>query len=114
MLEIELSLASIGLACTFDWLLDRFPEISWADLYPRIGRWFNEFKTRESMRKHRYTLGNCEVKGAQSVNSPVGRTRPIPPIQPTEVSPGLPRTEAPARGHSKAGTFISIVAHWSP
>ena len=50
-LEKELSLASIGLACTFDWLLDRFPEISWADFYPRIGRWFNEFKTRESMQK---------------------------------------------------------------
>ncbi len=50
-LETELSLASIGLACTFDWLLDRFPGISWADLYPRIGRWFDEFKTRESMQK---------------------------------------------------------------
>jgi len=50
-LETELSLASIGLACTFDWLLERFPEISWPDLYPRIGRWFDEFKTRESMLK---------------------------------------------------------------
>ena len=50
-LETELSLASIGLACTFDWLLDRFPETNWADLYPRIGRWFDDFKTRDSMQK---------------------------------------------------------------
>ena len=50
-LESELSLASIGLACTFDWLLDRFPENDWASLYPRIGRWFDGFKTRESMQK---------------------------------------------------------------
>ena len=50
-LEKELSLASIGLACTFDWLLARFPETNWADLYPRIGRWFDDFKTRDSMQK---------------------------------------------------------------
>ena len=50
-LESELSLASIGLACMFDWLLDRFPENDWASLYPRIGRWFDGFKTRESMQK---------------------------------------------------------------
>jgi len=50
-LETELSLASIGLACTFDWLLDRFPETNWADLYPRIDRWFDDFKTRDSMQK---------------------------------------------------------------
>jgi glutathione S-transferase len=51
MLETELSLSSIGLACTFDWLLDRFPEINWTNLYPRIGRWFDGFKMRDSMQK---------------------------------------------------------------
>ncbi|MDC3058130.1 hypothetical protein OA099_02075 [Litorivicinus sp.] len=66
-LETELSLASIGLACTFDWLLDRFPEISWPGLYPRIGRWFDEFKTRESMQKTQIHSEAREVKGAQSV-----------------------------------------------
>ena len=50
-LESELSLASIGLACTFDWLLNRFPEIDWSGTYPRIAKWFDEFKLRESIQK---------------------------------------------------------------
>ena len=50
-LESELSLVSIGLGCTFDWLLNRFPEINWVSSCPRITNWFNEFKLRQSMEK---------------------------------------------------------------
>jgi glutathione S-transferase len=50
-LESEISLVSIGLGCTFDWLLNRFPEINWVSSCPRITNWFNEFKLRQSMEK---------------------------------------------------------------
>ncbi|MBU24993.1 MAG: hypothetical protein CMD99_03065 [Gammaproteobacteria bacterium] len=48
-LESDLSMTSIGLGCTFDWFLNRFPEIKWTVSYPGITSWFNEFKLRESM-----------------------------------------------------------------
>ena len=48
--EDELSLATIGLACTFDWLLDRFPAMPWKARHPRIAKWFTSFKERSSMK----------------------------------------------------------------
>lgn len=49
-LETELSIASIGLGCTFDYLLYRLPEVDWTTTYPRISGWHTTFHKRESMR----------------------------------------------------------------
>ncbi|MDB9863203.1 glutathione S-transferase [Litorivicinus sp.] len=49
--ESEISLVTIGLGCTMDWLYVRFPEQPWEAEFPRIHKWFQEFKERPSMQQ---------------------------------------------------------------
>ena len=77
--ESEISLVSIGLGCTVDWLLNRFPEINWVSSCPRITNWFNEFKLRQSMEKHRFRDRFLGIYGCSNcVKISVGKSCPTP------------------------------------